>query len=310
MPEELDGHPQANVITVLHNSAPTLTDYFAGLEAQRDHIAQVVLVDNGSTDGTAEIARRHAETSGLAVTVVSNDNAGFAGGYAAGGPLVADQDLPTLCLNPDVRLGASVLRICLDALAGDHSVAIVTAPLQLPDGSMDPASVRRHPSLAGAAVYAALGKLTPGRLKYNRVAPAETPGVHPYVIEATTGALMLVSPRFRRARDGIFDTDYWMYGEDLQLCIDAHSEGMTVLMVDAPPSLHVKGVSSGLPRKPRSNVEFHRAMYLYFVKNMHPSVAMRVFVRVAVTGRLLVSLALSAATRGVRELRKNRGLRA
>lgn len=301
-----DKEHKANVVTVLHNSVATLDEYFLGLERQASTINQVVLVDNASTDNTIAHAREWASRTSLNALVIESDNSGFAGGYLVGGRALSEDDLPTLCLNPDVSLGEHVLADCLELLASDPTVGIVTAPLILPDGSADPASDRRHPSLLGASVYAVLGKLTPRSVRYNAVADdlatASASGSRP--VEATTGALMLVSRTFRAPADGIFDTDYWMYGEDLQLCIDAQRSGLSVMMSDSAPSTHAKGASSGLPRSRRSNIEFHRAMFTYYEKNMGGPAAARALMRVAVAGRLVISLASSAVIRAARRRRR------
>jgi GT2 family glycosyltransferase len=72
-----------------------------------------------------------------------------------------------------------------------------------------------------------------------------------------------------RDPDGkVFDEDYWMYGEDLQLCLDCQRRGLRVLMLEGAPSTHSKGVSSGWPRSKRSDRAFHHSMWLYYRKNL------------------------------------------
>jgi GT2 family glycosyltransferase len=151
----------------------------------------------------------------------------------------------------------------------------VTAPLVGPDGSPDSASRRKLPTLGTAAIYATLGRLTPRRWRYNKqlAAPPSIAvnGVPLERIEATTGALMLITPTMR-ARDGsVFDESYWMYGEDLQLCLDCAGRGLDVLIVDHEPSHHQKGASSGWPRSRISDRAFHQAMWIYYRKNISPS---------------------------------------
>jgi N-acetylglucosaminyl-diphospho-decaprenol L-rhamnosyltransferase len=303
---------KANVITVLHNNVATLEGYFDGLVSQGDTIARVVLVDNASTDNSIETATRLAAHHSLDVVVVEHTNAGFAGGYARGGREQMDFALPTLCLNPDVALAPDTVRALLQALASDDRAAIITSPLVTETGEEDSASRRVLPSLGKAAVYAVLGKLTPRGLRYNdrsggpdvALVVKSNPTLGPSSnalptsqIEATTGALMLVSPTFRPADVGIFDQDYWMYGEDLQICFDARAAGLRVVMVEGPPSLHLKGASSGRPRGRVSNIAFHRAMYIYYSKNLNVHPLGKVIVGGAIFGRLGVQLVVSRASR-------------
>lgn len=282
---------KANVVVVTHNSAPTVRRLFEGLRRQPEWLAQVVVVDNGSVDETVALVETEACRSPFPVDIVRSDNCGFAGGYVRGGAALL-AELPTLCLNPDVELAEGVLDLMMRALHEHPEVGVVTAPLNLPNGETDPSAERRLPVLSSSLLYSLLGKLTPSRFRYNRVVARTTGPVR--LIEATTGALMLVRPEFRRGSAGIFDTDYWMYGEDLQLCADAKREGWAVARVDAPSSLHVKGTSSGLPRSRRSNVAFHRAMYLYYRKNLDRGRMVRALVWCGVHLRLAANLLLSA----------------
>lgn len=267
----------ANVVCVTFNSASTIAPMMRSLAAQSESVACLVIADNGSADDTVEIVKAIRADLPFPVVILRNANIGFAGGMrAAGQHAIVNGSIPTLCINPDLELAKDVLPTMLECINLGERVGVVTAPLVGLDGQPDSASIRKLPSLGLASVYAVLGKLTPARLRYNAVSrtpdrPAgrvEFGSVGGRKIEATTGALMLANPDFRRAADGIFDTDYWMYGEDLQLCRDAQAHNWSVVIVDATPSLHVKGVSSGWPRSVTSNWAFHDAMHVYYDKNL------------------------------------------
>jgi GT2 family glycosyltransferase len=90
-----------------------------------------------------------------------------------------------------------------------------------------------------------------------------------------------------------------MYGEDLQLCADARREGWSVLLASHEPSVHVKGVSSGRPRSELADREFHRAMIIYYNKNLSRGAVDRAMVRAGVSIRLRLSL-----WRGARQRRR------
>jgi N-acetylglucosaminyl-diphospho-decaprenol L-rhamnosyltransferase len=268
---------RVHVVTVTYNSASTIRAYLEGLQPSAGLIAGVTVVDNASTDDTVALLRAALQDSALPVEVVENANTGFAGGYRAAAASTVERGVPVLCLNPDVVLAPGAIEALLDALNSFPSAAVVTMPLVEVDGSADTASRRKLPTLHGSVVYSLLGKLTPSAIRYNSLqqAPESIPteaGRRATPLEATTGALMLVHPDFRSLDEGIFDADYWMYGEDLQLCSDARDRGLSVLMVEVAPSVHIKGVSSGRPRSTTSNRAFHDAMYLYAKKNLvsHP----------------------------------------
>lgn len=297
---------KVTVITVTYNSDSTLSDYAKGLIANASAIERVVLVDNGSTDVTVEHLGRLREELPFPVSVVQSSNDGFAGGYATASRHVADHG-PVLCLNPDVSLAANVIADLVEAMESQPEFGVLTGPLLDETGSPDTASIRRLPRLGTATLYAAAGGLTPRRWRYNAPVQLEDGGhggEGVRRIEATTGALMLVNPDFRDPRLPIFDTAYWMYGEDLQLCFDAAKGGWAVGMVDTATSTHAKGASSGKPRRLRSNLAFHRAMYTYYAKNLKRNRAEAVMVAGGVLGRGSLSIVTSTVTRSWRSARR------
>jgi len=65
--------PTVTVVIPAYNAERTLGTVLGALAAQDEPVDEVIVVDDGSTDGTAELARRHG------ARVVANDGGGFAG---------------------------------------------------------------------------------------------------------------------------------------------------------------------------------------------------------------------------------------
>lgn len=293
---------QCVILTVTYNNANTITQMIDSLRPESDSIAQLVIVDNGSTDDTARVAEDHVDHHGIRAHVIRSRNTGFAGGYETARRHVTSEG-PILCVNPDVALAPGTVGRLLQAVALPET-AIATAPLRNLEGTEDSASRRRLPTLGTAAAYAALGKFLPRRFRYNSrpgqsfpAGPTLDDGTKTSVVEATTGALMMLAPRFRTANQTLFDLDYWMYGEDLQLCRDASRASLEVLMVETEPSLHIKGASSGLPRSRRSDRAFHDALFLYYRKNLSRGSVEAILIRTLVECKFIASR-LRALTTG------------
>lgn len=306
---------RCNAITVTHNSERTITALLESLESQGEHLAQVIVVDNGSTDATTELVEEWRRGKSLPVTIVRSANRGFAGGHHTAALHVEDSSLPTLCVNPDLEMGLGVLEHLLQALASSERYAIATAPLVNALGEEDSASRRVLPSLGKSIAYSLLGRMLPPALRYNSRRDASgrsavlSDGTPLTEVEATTGALMLVSQHFRPVQTGIFDSDYWMYGEDLQLCADAARHGLAVVMVESAPSTHLKGVSSGWPRSRRSNAAFHDALFIYYKKNLNRTRTGLVTVWLGIRARHAVSQGAGDLNRLLRRLRVPRATR-
>ncbi|WP_104173224.1 glycosyltransferase family 2 protein [Arthrobacter sp. Y81] len=290
---------KVNIVCVTFNNEATVEPLLRNLAEQSEWIEQVVVHDNGSGDDTvARVEAVSATCPDLTVTIIRADNVGFGQGIFGACQGLSDGELPTLCLNPDAVLSAGTVEKMLDTLNSDPLIGVVTAPLVRADGQLDSASVRKLPRFGSSLLYSAVGKLVPKRFRYNATTiddlesglPGQKSPGHS-VIEATTGALMLVNPQFRPSTQPIFDLEYWMYGEDLQLCKDAADEGYQVVIIDWPASLHLKGVSSGWPRGRTSNKAFHDALFLYYAKNMSRSWADRALARAAVSAKFTLSQA-------------------
>lgn len=308
-------HRRVNVVIVTFNNSQTIENVLASLEVEHDLIEQVVIQDNGSMDATLTVARRWCATgTKLNITVIEGTNVGFAAGVFQGCKAFTDASFATLCLNPDLEVFPGTLVRLIDVLNTQPDAAIVTTPLVGEDGVVDTACIRRLPQLGTGLAYSVFGKFLPARFRYNSIAaPERAVGLGAYTsvpynwIEATTGALMLVRPEFRRSSEPVFDLSYWMYGEDLQLCWDAKSEGHRVAIIDYHPSLHRKGTSSGWPRSEKSNVAFHEALAIYYTKNLSHGWVDRGVIRAGMRARLAISMICGRVATKVSALRLGRG---
>lgn len=300
---------RCNVLVVLFNNKETISSLLAGLENNADAIQTVSFVDNGSVDGTQVELLNQLNLSTFKYSFKQSENVGFAGGMYVAGKQVLDFDLPTLCLNPDLELATGVVGEMLKVMNTCPRAGIVTSTLIGLDQEPDSASIRSLPNARSGSIYAVLGKLLPKRLRYNSNVDlikilVDYPGSSAvFSIPATTGALMLVSPLFVKADEGIFDRDYWMYGEDLQLCFDAKAKGLELYFLEYTPSIHLKGVSSGLPRKFKSNRAFHQAMKIYYNKNLKRSALVAFIIYFGIDFRLFLTSFFSIIVRTTRKIR-------
>jgi teichuronic acid biosynthesis glycosyltransferase TuaH len=184
---------------------------------------RVIVVDNASTDGSADVARA------LGCEVVRNtSNAGF--GRAVNRvvrELVRAETM--LLLNPDACIDAANLARLLAAL-DDPLVAVAGPRLQDDDGD-DQRPWWPFPSPAGAW-REAFGLHMLRRDRYDRSADV------PFVVGA---CLAVRTSAFRDV--GGFDERYWLYGEEADLCRRLAHHGWRVRYVADALASHTGGVS-------------------------------------------------------------------
>jgi N-acetylglucosaminyl-diphospho-decaprenol L-rhamnosyltransferase len=203
------------IALVTHQSRPDLERFLdRQLAVARALGAPMIAVDNGSTDGSADLLASAAGDSPLRVLDMGR-NAGYAAGVNAAFAALPGRDV--LLLNPDVDpVGAHTVRALATLLARHPSLGIAAPRLVGEDGSFQ-ASARRTPSLGallgGLPRVGGLGPLRRSRIRYEEPSRAERATVVDWVV----GAAMLIR---RAAFDAVggWDERFFLYCEDVDFC--------------------------------------------------------------------------------------------
>jgi GT2 family glycosyltransferase len=171
-----------------------------------------------------------------------------------------------LLLNPDVTVTPGCVGHLVRFLENHPDAGAAGPRLVRPDGSPDLAARRSFPTPA-ASFYrmAALSRLLPGSARFNRYNLGALDPTREHEMDAGTGACLLIR-REAIDRAGLFDPDFFMYGEDLDLCYRIKAAGWKIWYVPGAMAVHVKGTSTRqVPM--RMQYEFHRAMWIYHRKH-------------------------------------------
>ncbi len=219
---------------------------------------RIVVVDNDSRDGTAELVR--------ALPGVELVEPGRNLGFAAGTNLAIERgEAPYfLALNPDTRVPDGALDALAELMESDAGIGICGCRLEREDGSFDHAARRAFPTPLGAlGHFTGLGRRAgaPAVLAQYRAPEA---GRGP--VDAVNGAFMLMRRRMLEELGG-FDEGYWLYMEDLDLCYRARQAGWVTWYEPSVTVTHVKGGSAGRRRGMRTNYAFHYGMFRFYRKH-------------------------------------------
>jgi GT2 family glycosyltransferase len=219
---------------------------------------QITVVDNGSDDGTADLVAEQFPSVGL-LRLTSNL------GFAAANNLAA-KELPgqaLLLLNPDAVLVGDAALGMLRALAEDPHRGAISPRIDRPDGSLDAACRRTFPTpLIALWRLGGLSRLRPGSTRFGAYNLTHLPVDQATEIDSGSGACLLIR---RSVWDqlGGFDTGFFMYGEDLDLCWRIQQLGFTVWYEPSAQVVHRKGQSSRQDTLPML-VAFHRSMWRFY----------------------------------------------
>ena len=245
------GSPLLSVIIVAYKSRDEIGACVASLPRELARAGgtrgavEVIVVDNSPTerDGVGAWLRREFPW----VRVIEPEtNLGFGRannrGYAA-----ADGEF-VLFLNPDTVCNVVALEHCLARLEADVEIGLISPKLVTADGSMDLACRRGIPSLwDGFCRASGLAGRWPRVRAFAGYNLTDLPEDGTYDVGAINGAFML-GPRWlfaeEVAEDGaVFDERFFMYGDDLDLCIRVGRAGFRVVYDGSVQITHLKGTS-------------------------------------------------------------------
>jgi GT2 family glycosyltransferase len=251
--------PAVAAIIVSYNTAPLLRDCLVSLRSCRLPL-RVVVVDNGSRDGSAELVRAEFPAVEL---VEAGFNAGFAGGTNIGlRHLSGERGVGRgewawdylLVLNPDTVVHRGAIEAMVAFLEAHPRVGLAGPRLLNPDGSHQPGAFRFPTLLMTALDLFPPGEALPGRL-YGSWWHGRYPqdgGDEPFPIDHPLGACMLVR-RATLAQAGPMDEGYFMYSEEVEWCWRIRRAGWAIWQAPAARVTHVGGAATA---------QFRRAMQL------------------------------------------------
>ena len=214
-----------SVIVLNYNGKGFLDGCLTSLASQTYSDFEVIVVDNGSRDGSPEYIEENYPWVRLAK---NNENLGFAGGTNVG--IRAAKGEFVITLNNDSRADSRFIEELIKPMA-DPEVGVCAAKMLFPDGRINSAGICI--SRSGAAWDR--GMFEPDRGQYEFVEE---------VFGACAGAAL-----YRREmldEIGLFDEDFFLYLEDVDLAFRARLAGWKCLYVPGARVIHHHGGTAGV----------------------------------------------------------------
>ncbi len=231
--------PAISVVIVVWNAKKYVVECLESLrEYCRDVCAQVIVVDNASTDGTPELIARMFPD----LTLVRNsENLGFAKANNVG---IARCSNDYVCLvNSDVRFTSDCLSPMLQFLLENPEVGMVGPKMLATDGKAR-RSTMRFPTLwnqfcraLGLDIAFKKSKFFGGLMMSDFDHQTTT------AVEVLIGWFVLVR-RTAIDRVGLLDPQFFMYGEDVDWCYRFHQAGEKAVFFADAEAVHYGGASS------------------------------------------------------------------
>ncbi len=231
---------------------------------------RVVVVDNASGDGSAEMVRQGFPQAQVIASEIN-------GGYSYGNNLglralgfrdkgrATDAPRYALLLNPDTELPPDALCAMVAFMDRQPEVGAAGPKLVLPDGSLDKACRRSFPTpIISLYHFVGLAKLFPGSPRFARYNMTYLPVDQEAEVDSVVGAYMQVRREAIEAV-GLLDETFFMYGEDLDWAYRIKSAGWRIVYHPQVVVKHVKRAASR--QSQRAQMEFWRAMLIFYRKH-------------------------------------------
>lgn len=231
--------PTLSVVVLSWNTRDITLACLRALQADRPrHAREIIVIDNGSHDGSADAIAAALPSIRLVRNV---DNRGYAGGHNQGAQLARGEFLCTLNSDTEVREGA--LDALVDSLRGDPTLGAVAPKLVNLDGSVQRACMR-FPGLLTALCYDTwLGKFWPGSWIDDRYHMRDFDHMHSRDVPQPPGAVFVIRRQEYLDLGGL-DEHLFLFYNDVDLCRRLWRMGRRIRYVAEVDVVHHGGAST------------------------------------------------------------------
>jgi len=279
-----------SIIIVNYNTSNLLKECIESIKNNAINICyEIIVVDNNSSDNSIDLIKNKFESLKI---IINKINLGFARANNQG--IKRSEGRYILLLNPDTVLLRDCLKKMVEFMDGHPEAGVAGCRVLNPNGTLQLACRRSFPA-PSVSFYrlTGLSRLFP---KSKTFARYNLTYYNPDVVQevdAVSGSFMMIR---RKAMNevGMLDEQFFMYGEELDLCFRMKEKGWKVYYVPDAEIIHYKGKSSQ-QRKRKAVIDFHKAMYIFHKKHYadHTFFLLNWIIILGITLRAGLFLALS-----------------
>jgi GT2 family glycosyltransferase len=254
---ETGGSVRVSIVIVAYNCGDVVEECV--VSCLREKQAEIIVIDNASTDSTVDIVSRHAGNQ-LSL-IVNEQNRGFTKACNQG--IARAKGEFVFLLNPDARLQPGAVEQLVGYLKSHPDTAIVAPSLYFPDGSFQNYT-RRFPSVRGLWVESFVPMRYWNRFKsYRRYTCHNVDFGSDRQVEQPAGAALLFRNRW------LLDETYFIYGSDVDLCRTVAGEGYKIMQLSGVGVIHhqSRGGTQNSNLRLYLDLDNYYGMYYYFKKH-------------------------------------------
>ena len=247
--------------------------------------SEIIIIDNASDDGSQDVIKQKYPSVRL---IENKKNVGFGAANNQGMQMASGKYF--VLINPDTIVREDTFTTLINFFEKHDDTGMAGCKVLNPDGSLQLPCRRGFPGpWTSFTKIVGLGKLFPKSKLFARYNLTFLDENETYEVDAISGSFMML----RREVFGItkgFDPQFFMYGEDLDLCYRTQRAGYKVFYVHETEIIHYKGESTKRSSLDETRV-FYEAMHLFVKKHFSSSFLVEMILQMAIVMRKLVAFA-------------------
>jgi GT2 family glycosyltransferase len=271
-----------SIIIINYNVKEFLQNLLHSIEKASGNISkEIIIVDNASDDGSVELIRNKFPSAKL---ITNTKNFGF--GKANNQALKIAEGDYILLINPDTIVSEDTIEKMINFFKINPEAGLAGCKILNPDGTLQLACRRSFPGpWTSFCKVTGLSNLFPKSRLFARYNLTYLDENKTYEVDAISGSFMMMKKEVYDKVGG-FDEDFFMYGEDLDLCYRIQQNGYRVFYVHTTQIIHYKGESTKRSRLDETKV-FYDAMHMFVKKHFSSSILVEAILRSAIRIRKL-----------------------
>ncbi|MBO4892339.1 MAG: glycosyltransferase family 2 protein [Prevotella sp.] len=228
----------------------------------KDVSYEIILVDNASTDGSREYFGQRDDL----IYIYSDENLGFGKANNLGFSKASGKYL--LLLNSDTILNNNAVKLFYDFMESAPSdIACCGSFLRDRELKVIHSYGRFHTFWNAIVEWYLVPYMGLLGMKFEKYDYPVAPSDGYAVVEFITGADLFIR-RDILGKYGLFDSDFFMYSEDMDLCRRYRDAGYKSVIIEAPRIIHLEGSSYKGNNESRNRMAIN-SLCLYMRKRMN-----------------------------------------
>ena len=271
-----------SIIIVNYNVKEFLQNLLHSIDKASSKISkELIIIDNASDDGSVEVIKEKFPSVNL---IENKVNVGF--GSANNQGLAIAKGKYILFINPDCIVSEDTFENMISFFESNPECGLAGCKILNSDGTLQLACRRSFPGpWTSFTKVTGLSNLFPKSKIFARYNLTYLDENKTFEVDAVSGSFMMIRKEVYEKVGG-FDEQFFMYGEDLDLCYLIQKAGYKVYYVHNTQIIHYKGESTK-----RSNLDetrlFYDAMHLFVKKHLSSFPIVEVILRTAIGFRKL-----------------------